>query len=235
MPNLPWLKWALLEANQARRRSTQNWPKPADILQIAADKSRRFVRDAEDLLEVMTEILGKLEKELQGETPAARDLWDKKTGSSSLYLPKPEEDISDYLKRYLDRELRERGVIINREVRIHRGERTDIHVDAVIEGEGDVRDTTTVIIEVKGRWNPELLTAMKDQLVDKYLADNRCRYGVYLVFWFDCDAWDPDDPRWKRRPRLASMDELKSTLTSQAAELSNFSVRPLVLDARLKR
>jgi hypothetical protein len=235
LPTLPWFKWVLLEANQARRRNTSNWPRPRDVLKIASDKSRRFVQDAAGLLDVVTEALANLESELQSETPAARDLWDKKTGSRSLYLPRPEEDISDYVKRYLDRALRDRGIVINREVRIHRGQRTDVHVDAVAEGEGGVCDVATVIVEVKGCWNPELLTAMKSQLVDKYLTDNRCRYGAYLVFWFDGDLWDPDDPRRKTRPRLTSMEELKALLVTQAAELPGFSVRPLVLDARLKR
>ena len=233
MPNLSWLKWVLLEANQARRRNAPNWPNPEDILKIAADKSRRLIRDAADLQEVVLEALAKLEMELQGETPAVRDLWDKKTESKFLYRPEPEDDISDYLKRYLDRALIERGVVVNREVRVHRGERTDIHVDAVIDS--GTPDVVTVIIEVKGCWNPELLTAMKKQLVDQYLTDNRCRHGIYLVFWFDCESWDREDPRWKRRPWVASMDELQSVLAGEAAELSGFSVRPLVLDARLKR
>lgn len=180
MPELSWLKWVLLEAHEAKRRNAPAWPKPADILEIAADRTRRFVRDAADLQAVLLDSLAGLERELQGETPGAPDLWDKKTGSRSLYLPKPEEAISDHAKRYLDRELHARGVIVNREVRIHRGERTDIHVDAVVNGEGRDLDTVTVIIEVKGCWNPELLSATKDQLVGKYLVDNRCRHGIYL-------------------------------------------------------
>jgi hypothetical protein len=79
------------------------------------------------------------------------------------------------------------------------------------------------------------LTAMKTQLVGKYLTDNQCRYGVYLVFWFDCDSWDRRDSRWRARARFDSMDALKSILAAQAAELPGFSVRPLVLDARLTR
>ncbi len=241
LPHLKGLKWVLLEANEARRRKAPGWPAPAEILSLAADRSRRLVRDATDLLDVLTEALAQLEKQLQGETPAARDLWDKKTGSKTLYLPKPEEDISDYIKRHLDREVRERGVVVNREVRIHRGQRTDIHVDAVVEGEtgsldGSL-DAVTVIIEVKGCWNSELLTAMKTQLVDKYLVENRCQHGLYLVGWFDCEAWDRSDSRWKKRQRFASMDELKVMLATQATELSTggLSVRSLVIDVRLKR
>ncbi len=237
LPQLQGLKWVLLEANQARRRKAPGWPAPAEILDLAAERSRRLVLDAADLLDVLIETLAQLEKQLQGETPAARDLWDKKTGSKTLYLPKPEEDISDYVKRHLDREVRERGVIVNREVRIHRGQRTDIHVDAVVESKTGSLDAVSVIIEVKGCWNPELLTAMKTQLVDKYLVENRCQHGLYLAGWFDCKAWDPGDPRRKSRPKLGSIDELKGAVASQATELSTggLSIRALVLDARLKR
>ena len=43
-----------------------------------------------------------------------------------------------------------RGIVVNREVRIHRGERTDIHVDALSQGrhEGEF-DITTVILEAR--------------------------------------------------------------------------------------
>lgn len=237
MPHLDWMKWALLGAQQIRRRNLGGWPTPGEILDLAADRSRRLVRDATDLLDVLMETFTHLEKELQAETPAARDLWDKRTGSKTLYLPKPEEDISDYVKRYLDREVRERGVIVNREVRIHRGERTDIHVDAVVESKGGSLDAVSVIVEVKGCWNPELLTAMKTQLIDKYLVDNRCQHGIYLVGWFECEAWDHSDSRRKRCQKLGSIDDLKSVLGDQAGRLSTdgVSVRSLVLDARLKR
>jgi hypothetical protein len=234
LPHLPWFKWVSLEANQARRRNAPNWPDPADILKIATDTSRRLVRDAADLLEVVAETLTKLETELQGEIPAARQLWDK-NASTSLYWPWPESDISDYVKGYLDRELHDRGVVANREVQIHRRERTDVHVDAVVDRNGGSPDVVTAIIEVKGCWNSELLTAIGDQLVGKYLTNNRCSHGIYLVFWFDCDAWDLGDPRAKGRPRFASLDELRSLLDRQAAEQRGFSIRSLVLDARLKR
>jgi hypothetical protein len=99
--------------------------------------------------------------------------WRKITDSA--YIPKDENRFSDYVVRYLKNNLKERGVIVNREVEIRRGERTDIQVDAVRKKpNGDVYDSITVIIEVKGCWNDELNSAMEVQLVNRYLKDNTC-------------------------------------------------------------
>src|SRR5262249_11901949 len=112
---------------------------------------------------------------------------------------------------------------------------TDIHVDAVLPGAAhDIYDTISTIIEVKGSWNPELRTAMNNQLVDRYLHDNRCRLGLYLVGWFNCDAWDPDDGRRLRAGKWTK-GEARQFFESQAAALSNVetTVRSVVLDTTL--
>ncbi len=108
------------------------------------------------------------------------------------------------MKRFLDRDLKSRGIIVNREVELRRGyggnsgERTDIHVDAVFkQPSGQVYDSITVIIEVKGCWHSDLKTAIKSQLAERYLADNSCSSGLYLVGWFDCQQWDDNDSRRK--------------------------------------
>ena len=71
----------------------------------------------------------------------------------TTYIPKDENSLSDYVARYLKNNLKNRGIILNREVEIRplqggsKGERTDIHVDAVIKKtNGEVLDQITVII-----------------------------------------------------------------------------------------
>lgn len=84
----------------------------------------------------------------------------------------------------------EKGIVVNREVQIRRtpGQKTDIHVDAMVSGgRAGSYETLHAIIEVKGDWNPELATGTKDQLQDRYLKNNRYKYGLYLVGWFCCD------------------------------------------------
>ena len=188
-PQLTWLKWQLLEAEEMTRRLTWNPITAADILKLASDRDARLVQNGDALLETVMESLKRLEAKLHGETPAIPFLWDK--SEKGTFRPKDEYALSDYVKLHLDQDLKEKGVICNREVQIHRGERTDIHIDAVVPGhKAGSYGTVTVIIEVKGCWNSELDRAMEEQLLGRYLKDNLCQHGLYLVGWFNCDLWD---------------------------------------------
>jgi hypothetical protein len=100
-----------------------------------------------------------------------------------------------------------------------------------------VFDRVTVVIEVKGCWNNKLLTAMREQLRDRYLAEGGCRHGLYVVGWFPVEQWDADDYRrgGARRQLPATFDEVRSHFLAQAAELSDGArrVRAVVLDCSL--
>ena len=123
--------------------------------------------------------------------------------SPKTFRPKDENAISDYIKIHLDEDIRSKGIIINREVQIHRGEKTDIHVDAVIEDiDNGYFNSISVIIEVKGCWNNELSNAMQTQLIEKYLKNNNCKHGLYLIGWFNTKKWDEGDYRKKIFPNL---------------------------------
>lgn len=243
LPEINWLKYSLLEAEEIALRQT--WPplRPGDILQIAADQQVRLVQNGDQLLDVLIESLNRLEAKLQGETPAAIDLWNEcKVDNKTVYRPKDENRLSDYVKRHLDEDLRQRGIIFNREVEIRRGagpgtgERTDIHVDAVVRGlNGEAYDRVSAIIEVKGCWNPELDHAMKTQLVDRYLRDNRCQHGLYIIGWFDCVQWDSNDYRKTQVPQL-SKAEAKAKFEAQAEELlkQGVRIRAFILNTALR-
>jgi predicted NACHT family NTPase len=236
------LQPTLLEAESLARRNTWQPPKPEELLQIVLDRDKRLVQDGHQLLDVLLESLKRLELELQGETPACRDLWDKDTGRDNLFRPIDENAFSDYVKRFLDRDLKSRGIVVNREVELRRsyggnpGERTDIHVDAVLKfPNGDAYDSITVIVEVKGCWHKEVQTAMQSQLVERYLADNVCPYGLYLVGWFDCQQWDSKDSRNKQAPKIA-LDEARIQFDEQAQRLTSSinTVRAYVLNTALR-
>jgi len=233
LPELDWLKWTLLKAQNITRRHTWVPPRPGDILKLARNQQGRLVQSGDQLLVVLIETLRGLEADLQGETPASRDIWDRV--EKNTYRPIDENALSDYAKRYLDEHLKEKGVIVNREVRIHRGERTDIHVEAVVQGPDEERyDSVTTIIEVKGCWNRGLNHAMKTQLVDRYLKDNRCQRGLYLIGWFNCNQWDDNDDRKRRTPEL-SISEAQKQFEAQAAELSQrgMRIKALVINTAL--
>lgn len=237
MPELDFLKWKLLEAKNHMRRHTWIPHQPDEILKIATNRDSRLVDNGEQLVNVIIDSLMRLETKLQGETPAAIDLW-----NNNPYKPKDENNFSDYVKRHLNEDLQKRGIIINREVEIRRGvgngtgERTDIYVNAVTKGSSKTGySAITVIIEAKGCWNPGLNTAMKEQLVDRYLKDNPCQHGIYLVGWFYSPSWDNGDPRNKKVPEL-SIIEAQEKFDKQACEISQNGkyIRAFVLNTGIR-
>lgn len=226
-PESDYLKWILHEAQDIMRRQTWIPPKPGEILKMVSTQSARLVQSGDQLLEVIIESLKRLEAKLQEKPqPAAIELWNKiKKNTEYIYTPKDENEFSDYVKRRLNEDLKERGIIVNREVEIRRGERTDIYIDAVMQNQcKEVYDSITVIIEVKGCWHPDLNHAMKTQLMDRYLKDNRCQYGLYLVGWFNCVQWEDNDYR-KKRSQNISVDEARKQFDKQATELSQQCTR----------
>jgi len=240
LPEIEQLKAAFLEAQEITRRKTWTPPRPEDILRLASDREARLVTSANELVEVLIDALGRLEATLHGETPAVRDIWDQIR--PGVYRPVHEPAFSDYVKRHLEAYLNQRGVVINREVQIRRGtggdpgERTDIHIDAVVPGSTvSTYDAVTVIIEVKGCWHREVETAMKTQLVGRYLRESQCHHGIYLVGWFNCAQWDDKDSRKSSAPRKTA-EEVQKQLDSQAAELSGpgVYVKAFVMNTALR-
>ena len=109
-------------------------------------------------------------------------------------------------------------------------------MDAITyDSHGQVYDRVTTIIEVKGCWNPELNNAMETQLVDRYLADNHCQHGLYLVGWYNCDQWDGRDYRKNDALKLG-IDEARLQFDTQATQLSQQGrqIKALLLDATLR-
>ncbi len=239
-PDLLWLQAVLLRAQENTRRVTWSPLRPDQVLRLTSDSSLRFVQSGHQLLQVVTESLMRLQKKLIGETPMAQFLWSNMPDGKT-YRSKDEEAFSDYVKDHLVGDLKNRGIVVNREVQIRkghgatRGEDTDIHVDAVIPGEGsNVSDRITLLIESKGCWHAELGSAMRTQLVDRYLKDNLCRQGLYLIGWFRSTAWDQADTRWSRTPKITFV-EAQDKFRDQAVQLSveDLKVAAFVLDVPL--
>lgn len=224
------LRWTLYQAKAEARLKTWAAPHPSEVQELTAERAARLVRNGNELLDVVIESLGRLEGKLQGETPAAPDLWNERDDGSQR--PKGEERFSDYVKRHLQEDLRRRGVVVNREVVIRRGEgeegrgeRTDIRLDALARGpRAEEYDPVTVIIEAKGNWYRKLYHEMEAQLAGRYLRDNRCKHGLYMVGWFNCPQWDEEDTRHKTAMRRDPADTL-NRLKSKATELSQGELR----------
>lgn len=244
LPNLGWLKRVLVDAQANMRRKTWRPLELEHIRQLISNTEKRLIQDSNHLLDILIESLGRLESKLQGETPAVRDLWDQDKVNKTTYRPLNENDLSDYIKRFLEDDLKHRGIIVNREVEIRRnlggnsGERTDIHIDAVLQNKASSElDLVTVIIEVKGCWHGEIFSAMQSQLVGRYLSDNPHACGLYLVGWFKCQQWDSKDLRYRNsKTKDLDLDTVKTKLYDQAQGLSseNLRVRAFVLNAALR-
>lgn len=237
-PNSPTLRSIRPRAERQTLEATWTPPDPGDLLRLVRDSRKRLVRSGAELLAILNESIQRFEAELQGETPLNFTLWDEQrpqqgTGTKSTFVPKREERLSDLLRRHFVRDLIERGIVVNREVQIRPrqgkrgspGETTDIHVDAITRDTdrmSGAADIVQAIAEVKGCWNKDVTTAMKDQLRDRYLQDNDCQHGLYLVGWFLCDEWDETDYRKADAIRMMppSIAEARAFFDKQAVELS---------------
>jgi len=224
LPELTWLTRVGLVAKQLMLRETWVPPSPRQLLELTRLPGSRLVQSAGQLLDVVIESLRRLEGDLRGETPAIRDLWDRQ--GDKTWRPVDEGDLADWLKRHLERDVRPRAIVAEREVQIRRGiggakgQETDIHVTAPTQSTDlDTYDPVRVIIEVKGCWHPDVKTAMESQLVGRYLKDNQCQHGLYLVGWFTCSHWDRADGRAKQCPKWRS-EQAQEYFDKQAAELS---------------
>ena len=236
LPNLPWLAYRLVDAEQLMRRRTWLPLTPVDVLRLVERPDASLVQSAGQLADLLVAVLRRYERELHGEQAPVRALWDRQA-SGALLRPVEEDAISDHVKLYLQRELVIRGMVINREVEVGRapgapiGKRTDIRVNAVRRtANAKAYDEITAVIETKGCWNAELMTAMQTQLKDDYLKRLGAPIGIYMVGWFDKPKWDPADRRKSKSPSW-DVAKAQQRLDEQASGLSvGFMVRAVVLD-----
>ncbi|CAM3992878.1 NACHT domain-containing protein [Saccharibacillus endophyticus] len=235
-PHLSWLNWTLQEAKETTRRSTWQPVSAKDLILLAENSQKRIVDSGHQLIDVVLKALTKIEQRLHGVTPEVRDIWNDV--GDNKYTPYNENEFSDYIKRRLEDEIRGNAIVVNREVELQAtlasetGERTDIHVDAVALSDADNFEKITVVIEVKGNWHRELLTAMQTQLADRYLSEGKTSYGIYLVGWFDSEKWSASDSR-KKNALKYDIEEVKEILHKQAEELSiNKQIKTFVMNAK---
>jgi hypothetical protein len=192
---------------------------PAQLLRLLSHADARLVRHDSDLLEVVLSQLDDLQRELaQG---ASRFLWNLGPGGNTH---KSEDDISDFVRRELARRLTP-ATIIDREIQVTRGLQgvgTRIDLTATAPTATQPPASARVIAEAKLVTNPTLLTAMHDQLVQRYLIPAGYQHGIYLVYWVD-PSQRPAGP--------ADRDALVQQLNERAAAAGDgLHIRPYLLD-----
>ncbi len=238
LPEFSSLNFYLVNARENMRRVNWEPLSPDEFLSITTNPSSRLILNAEHLLEAIIESLKKYEMILQGENPTAYTLWDERP--NKMFKPKPEKNLSNSIKVHLTEDLKQSGVLINREVVIKEkhgkegssGEELDIYVAVFIPSK---QEHVRVFIEVKGCWHKEVNTAMKTQLLNRYLSESGCDHGIYLVGWFLCDQWEMDDNS-KNRISEKNIKEAKKKFATQALRLSTDKkkIKSFVLNCALR-
>jgi hypothetical protein len=240
-PDMDWLKWSVQTVTQNALEGTWKPISPKQFLELTQHRNSRLVRSGGELLDVLEESLQRLQERLTGENPEAKFLWNALP--DTVIQPRDEGDFCDFVVSHLRQDLKGCGIVSLREVEVRRGlrsgdvrvrgQRTDIYVAAHLEERGlGPPSEILAFIEAKGCWNRELKSGLRDQLVDRYLRMNDCGFGLYLVGWFNCPAWDNEDPRKSQAP-CWSAEEAQKFFSDQARDVSNASldVRAVVVNA----
>lgn len=201
---------------------TRTWvpPKPAEVREVLRRADARWVRSGVELLDLIVEALERLNQEL-GEG-RGQFLWNER---KRALRPKEELALSDYIYFYLRDHLP--PLAIGREVQVTRrpgspkGKASDLQVTA-LDPENGVK--LEAILEVKGCWNDDLDTSMKDQLLDDYMLTKAIPNGLYVVGHYTSDKWEESDRRMEVCERR-SATEIRELLEAQARELSGPETR----------
>lgn len=232
------MKFYLIQAKKNFRKINWEPIQPKDLILLANNNKSRVINNSDDLLNLIIDSLERFEVILQGDNSLSSTLWDHFSPKVDKYTPKSEEVLSDFLKHHLNTELKAYGISSYREVQLRKpnriaggkqGEKTDIYVSFT---HPKTRDSFEVIIEVKGSWNDGVNTSMKDQLFNRYLREGNCVHGLYLVGWYDCEAFKDQI----NKTESSTLEEAEIFYQNKAKELSTSdkTIKSFVLDCSLK-
>lgn len=231
-----WLMWSLRDAERNRMRKDWIPIKPDSLLQLKSHAGMRVVNSEGALQEIVLESLARLQESLHGQNPAGHDFWNEPREQGGLGQPRSELTISTNVSRFLERDLIERGVVVNREVDVSTQDFADIHISSTSQQRGEIRKLS-VVIEVKGCWHEKVKTSMESQLKGQYLHLSASRHGIYLVAWFPQDQWDDDDTRKaSARRKCPDLSLSVSLFKDQAKQLSDgeILISSFVLDCSMR-
>jgi hypothetical protein len=211
-----------LQIAKARQADLSVAPtRPKALLNLLRRGDARLVRDDADLQHVLLQHLQDVQRHLT-DTTAFQEIWKSDQ-------PQSEDDISDWLQRRFHERL-SGGLIIDREVQVNRprGRGIGTRIDLTATTKTPTDHTARVIIEAKRVDNSKLMTAMHQQLIDRYLIPQQRHYGIYLVYWITPDQ---RPPTWSPTT-AADPDTLTQQLHEQAnqAHHEGMRIQPYVLN-----
>lgn len=209
------------------------------FLQLVSRSDARLVLGDRDLLDVVRDSLVRFQQRLKGRDPIVRALWNE----GATIEPKDENFLSDLIVDHFRQDLVRGAIVADREVQLRTrlyetpGQRTDIQVQAFAGASsgGGRRSVASLTIEVKGCWNKDLNTAMRSQLVDRYLASTGEAVGLYLVGWFVCAQWTSQQVAGLKPASGTTLAGVRAKLQAQADGLSGADrlIAVAVIDATL--
>lgn len=195
---------------------------PPSVLDLLRSADTRLVRDDADFLTVILYQLDHLQHQITHST-AFREIWDGDT-------PQSEDSITDWIQQRLE-DYFAKGVVVDREVQVKREKPKGVgtRIDCVATAVTETKSIARVLFEAKLANNKEVPTAMREQLIDRYLIPQGRRHGILLVYWIHPDR--RPGKGWLKTLYPAK-ETLRATLQEQAdAEMKNgFHIIPVVLD-----
>ena len=194
---------------------------PVEFLELANRPHARLARNQDELLSAVIESLMRWENELIN-GGAWHHLWNHETS-------KPEKTIAQEIRDWLKRDLE---IPVEREIELASEDRSDVVVET--QPTDGISPTLYVVIELKklrASNAKERKTAMKSQLVDRYLREREHEgwtHGLYVIAWTPKPGSPADSTEAIERERLV--------LNSQAEELSAhpFVIKAMVMDCRFR-
>lgn len=235
--------FSLVKAKNIFRKNNWQPLSPQELLRLSINGKMRVILNQSDLLYFVMESLDRFEDRLQNENCLSFTLWNDANekdpvSNKKFFTPKSEEELSDLIKDHLKMDIQKYGISTFREVQLRRpnyiqggkqGENTDI----LISYFNQFSNTEfNVIIEVKGSWNEKVHQNLNNQLADRYLDTAKLSHGLYLIGWYDCDAYKDK----KNNTQASSIENAGVIYSKQATELlsSGKTIKAYILDCRLR-
>ncbi|MEW1913639.1 hypothetical protein AB0442_35330 [Kitasatospora sp. NPDC085895] len=233
-----WLRASAAETREAVRAAAWHPPTLDQVLTVLTDPSRRIVTSREQLAALLAETLNEIGDDLRKDRGLRAQLWHRQRTDNkwTSYVPAEEREVSTWLSRELRRRLTARAAVL-REVEVNprlgatQGDIPDLLVVAHTTDGAEL----SVPAEVKCSWHDEVVTAVRDQLGERYLQGTHGTAGVYIAVFFSGSAWDTTDSRRAKAARR-TQDQLRIDLDNQAATLAERGITAHVclLDASLE-
>ncbi|MFF4880208.1 hypothetical protein [Micromonospora sp. NPDC000668] len=231
-----WLRHTARLARTNAKAAAWQPPDPTEILTVLDNHVMRIVRTPDQLAKLILEELDTLIKDIQGDRAIKALFWhrQRRGGQWVGYAPPEENELSDRLARELERRVRPRIAML-RETEIQprlAGEAGD-QPDLLAIASANAGDAVKLPIEVKCNWHRDVITAIEAQLGNRYLRGPHGSTGIYIVGYYDGDAWISGDTRRNRARKGCS--SIAEELDSRARMLADrgINARVRVLDLSL--